>query len=91
MGGKQASDVLVTVKKDQLLSKGESLSQKDELKIKEPVLKKYEKEGHPFYSSARLWDDGIIEPTQTRQILSEGLKVSLKNPISESLSPVFRM
>ena len=91
MGGKQASDVLVTVKKDQLLSKGESLSQKDELKIKEPVLKKYEKEGHPFYSSARIWDDGIIEPTQTRQILSEGLKVSLKNPISESLSPVFRM
>ncbi|MDP6684516.1 MAG: carboxyl transferase domain-containing protein [Candidatus Marinimicrobia bacterium] len=91
MGGSQAADVLATVKKDQLESKGKSLSKKGEKEIQDPVLEKYEKEGHPYYASARLWDDGVIEPVRTRDYLAEGLKTVLQNPIPDSNPPVFRM
>ena len=91
MGGSQAADVLVTVKKEQFVSKGEILSKKEEKEIRDPVLEKYEKEGHPYYASARLWDDGVIEPTQTRKYLSEGLKSVLQNPIPDLHPPVYRM
>jgi len=91
MGGAQAADVLTTIKRDQLESKGKTLSKEDELEIRNPVLEKYEVEGHPFYSSARLWDDGIIEPSKTRQYLAEGLKIVLNTPIHKYNAPVYRM
>jgi 3-methylcrotonyl-CoA carboxylase beta subunit len=66
MGGEQAAGVLVQVKKDQLEEKGQQLSAEDEQKMRAPILEKYETEGHPLYASARLWDDGVIDPRQTR-------------------------
>ena len=91
MGGEQAANVLATVKKDQLESEGKSMSG-DELSIlKQPILDKYEKEGHPFYASARLWDDGIIKPTETRQILIDALKTVNSHPSPDTQFPVFRM
>jgi len=91
MGGAQAADVLVTVKKEQLETKNKSLTKEEENAIRNPVLKKYDLEGSPYYSSARLWDDGVIEPNQTRKYLAEGLKISLQTPILEFNPPVFRM
>ena len=91
MGGQQASDVLVTVKKDQLEAKGESLSPKDEEKIRTPILKKYEDEGHPYYSTARIWDDGIIDPAETRNVLALAISTSLNKPFPDTKFGVFRM
>ena len=91
MGGNQAADVLATVKKDQFKAKGKELSQKDWDKIRQPILDKYEKEGHPYYASARLWDDGIISPLETRTILGEALRTVGNAPISDHHFPVFRM
>ena len=91
MGGYQAADVLVTIKKEQLASKGKVLTQNEENEIRNPILEKYEKEGHPYYASARIWDDGVIEPFRTRMYLAEGLKTILQNPIQDLISPVFRM
>lgn len=91
MGGQQAADVLVTVKKDQLEGKGLKLSPEDEKKIRKPILEKYEKEGHPYYSSARLWDDGIIDPAETRNVLGLAISTSLNKPFPEQKFGVFRM
>ena len=91
MGGQQASDVLVTVKKDQLEAKGEKLSAKDEETIRKPILKKYEDEGHPYYSSAHLWDDGIIDPADTRNVLALAISTSLNKPFGDTRFGVFRM
>ena len=91
MGGQQAADVLVTVKKDQLEAKGLKLSPAEEKKIRKPILQKYEKEGHPYYSSARLWDDGIIDPAETRNVLGLAISVSLNKPFAEQKFGVFRM
>jgi 3-methylcrotonyl-CoA carboxylase beta subunit len=59
--------------------------------LKKPILEKYEKEGHPYYASARLWDDGVIQPTDTRRILIQALKAIKNNPIPDTNFPVFRM
>ncbi len=91
MGGQQASDVLVTVKKDQLETKGQTLSTEDENKIRSPILKKYETEGHPYYSTARLWDDGIIDPIETRNVLALAISTSLNKPFTNTNFGVFRM
>jgi len=91
MGGYQAADVLVTIKKEQLASKGKVLTQSEEKEIRNPILEKYETEGHPYYASSRIWDDGVIEPVRTRKYLSEGLKTILQKPIQDLISPVFRM
>ncbi|MHC5063969.1 MAG: carboxyl transferase domain-containing protein, partial [Planctomycetota bacterium] len=91
MGGEQAASVLATVKKDQLAAKGVDMSAGDEAKIRDPILEKYEHEGHPFYSTARLWDDGILDPRQTRDALALSLSASLNQPIPEYRAPVFRM
>ncbi|MFX1251597.1 MAG: carboxyl transferase domain-containing protein [Promethearchaeota archaeon] len=91
MGGEQASNVLVTVKRDQLAAKDQTLSAEEEKKIREPILTKYEEEGHPYYSSARLWDDGVIDPVDTRVILGLAVSVSLNAPIPVSSYGVFRM
>jgi len=91
MGGEQAASVLVTVKKDQLAAKGKALSPEEEAAIRQPILEKYEREGHPTYSSARLWDDGVIEPGETRTVLSLALSAALNAPPEATRFPVFRM
>ncbi len=91
MGGEQAAGVLVQVKKDQLDEKGQTLSADDEHKMKAPILEKYETEGHPLYATARLWDDGVIDPRQTRGALALALSASLNAPIPDYEAPVFRM
>jgi 3-methylcrotonyl-CoA carboxylase beta subunit len=91
MGGEQAAGVLVTVKKEQLEAKGQSLSATEENEIRAPILDKYEREGNPFYSTARLWDDGIIDPRKTRDVLGLALSATLNARIGEYQAPVFRM
>lgn len=91
MGGEQAANVLLTVKKDQLWRKGKELTKKEEKAITEPILKKYETEGNPYYSTARIWDDGIIDPVDTRMVLGLGISASLNAPILDWKPGVFRM
>jgi acetyl-CoA carboxylase carboxyltransferase component len=91
MGGEQAANVLLTVKRDQLWRSGKELTKKEEKEITEPILKKYEKEGSPYYSTARIWDDGIIDPVDTRMILGLGISASLNAPIPDWKPGVFRM
>jgi len=91
MGGEQAAGVLLTVKKDQVARRGETLTAEQEKAIVDPITEKYEKEGHAYYSSARLWDDGVIDPVQTRDILGLGLAMSLNAPIPSVKYGVFRM
>jgi len=91
MGGEQAADVLWTVKKKALEAKGITPSPEEEEKFKEPILKKYEKEAHPFFSSARLWDDGILDPLETRTALALAISMSLNAPIPDSNFGIFRM
>ena len=91
MGGEQAANTLLTVKKDQVARAGESLTTEQEAAIVDPILAKYETEGHAYYSSARLWDDGVIDPVQTRDILGLGLAMSLNAPIPPVKFGVYRM
>ncbi|PYQ52693.1 MAG: methylcrotonoyl-CoA carboxylase [Acidobacteria bacterium] len=91
MGGEQAAGVLTTVKRDQLARDGKELSQEEERSIADPVLQKYEAEGNPYYSTARLWDDGIIDPAETRTYLGLGLSIAYNAPIEEPRFGVFRM
>ena len=89
--GDQAADVLATIKKDQLKSEGKKMSTEEWDKLRNPILEKYEKEGHPYYASARLWDDGVISPLETRQVLATALKAVANAPIPDHNFPVFRM
>jgi acetyl-CoA carboxylase carboxyltransferase component len=91
MGGEQAASVLTTVKRDQLARDGRELSAEDERAIRDPILEKYEREGSPYYSTARLWDDGILDPAQTRSALALGLSAAYNAPIPASRFGVFRM
>jgi 3-methylcrotonyl-CoA carboxylase beta subunit len=91
MGGEQAASVLVTVKKDQLAAQKKSLSDAEAQEISQPILDKYEQEGNPYFSSARLWDDGVLDPAETRHVLSLCLSAALNAPIPETRFPVFRM
>ena len=91
MGGEQAAGVLVTVKRDQLEREGKELTPTEEKKIADPVLEKYEKEGSPYYSTARLWDDGIIDPADTRMVLGLGLSIAANAPVEDPRFGVFRM
>jgi len=91
MGGDQAADVLATVKKDQLKADGKEMTSEEWDEIRKPILEKYEKEGHPYYASARLWDDGVISPVDTRLVLAEALKAVSNAPIPDHSFPVFRM
>ena len=84
MGGEQAANVLAQVKKG--LNGPE-----EEAAFKKPILDQYEREGHPYFSSARLWDDGIIRPSDTRKVLGLGLSVALNEPIGNTKFGVFRM
>jgi acetyl-CoA carboxylase carboxyltransferase component len=91
MGADQAAQVLVTVKRDQLARKSEALSPADEAAIGDPIRAKYAEEGSPYYGTARLWDDGILDPVDTRAAVGLCLAASLNAPIPETRFPVFRM
>jgi len=91
MGGEQAANTLLRVKKDQVARAGEELTPEQEKAIVDPILHKYEVEGHAYYSSARLWDDGVLDPVQTRDVLGLGLAMSLNAPIPPVKFGVFRM
>ncbi len=91
MGGEQAASVLARVKKDQMFRKGVVLSDDELHQIKKPILDKYEKVGNPYYSSARIWDDGIIDPADTRMVVGLGIAASLNAPIPDYKFGVFRM
>jgi acetyl-CoA carboxylase carboxyltransferase component len=91
MGGEQAAGVLTTVKRDQLARDGKPFSDEDERAIREPILAKYEHEGSPYYSTARLWDDGILDPAQTRHALALGISAACNAPIPDPRFGIFRM
>lgn len=91
MGGEQAASVLSMIREEQSNLNGEMLTQQDIEEIKKPIKEKYEKEGHPYYASARLWDDGIISPLDTRNILIQALQIVTKGTIENHQFPVFRM
>ena len=91
MGGEQAASVLATVRRDSIESKGGTWSQEQEYQFKQPVKEQYEHQGHPFFASARLWDDGVIDPVDTRQVLALGLSAALNAPIPETRFGLFRM
>ena len=91
MGGEQAAGVLAQVKRDQKERAGEDWSAEEEAAFRQPILERYEHQGHPYYASARLWDDGVIDPAQTRQVLGLALSAALNRPIEETRFGVFRM
>jgi 3-methylcrotonyl-CoA carboxylase beta subunit len=91
MGGEQAASVLATVKRDGIEGKGGAWSKEEEDAFKQPIKEQYEHQGHPYYASARLWDDGIIDPADTRMVLGLGLSAALNAPIPETKFGVFRM
>jgi 3-methylcrotonyl-CoA carboxylase beta subunit len=91
MGGEQAATVLATVRRDGMEKRGESWSADDEAAFKAPILDQYEHQGHPYYASARLWDDGVIDPAETRRVLTLALSATLNAPIPEPRFGVFRM
>lgn len=91
MGGEQAASVLATVRRDGIEAKGGLWSREEEEAFKAPIKAQYEEQGHPYYATARLWDDGIIDPADTRRVLALGLAVARHAPVPEPRFGVFRM
>lgn len=91
MGAQQAAGVLVQVKREQAERSGQAFSDEDEARLKQPIVEQYERQAHAFYSSARLWDDGVIDPAQTREVLALAISASLNAPIEKTTFGVFRM
>ncbi|XP_011344516.1 methylcrotonoyl-CoA carboxylase beta chain, mitochondrial isoform X2 [Ooceraea biroi] len=91
MGGEQAAGVLAQITKDQRMREGKQWTQEEEENLKRPIIEQFEKEGNPYYSSARLWDDGVIDPVDTRLVLGLSLSASLNAPIPDSKFGIFRM
>ena len=91
MGGEQAASVLASVKRDGIETKGGRWSAEEEEAFKAPIRAQYERQGHPYYASARLWDDGVIDPADTRRVLALALSASLNAPIPETKFGVFRI
>ena len=91
MGGEQAASVLATVKRDGIELKGGQWSAEEESAFKAPIKEQYEVQGHPYYATARLWDDGVIDPADTRRVLALGLSASLNAPIEDTRFGLFRM
>ena len=91
MGGEQAASVLATVKRDGMERRGEDWSAREEENFKRPIRESYEREGSPYFSTARLWDDGIIAPRDTRRVLGLALSAALNAPFGEPGFGVFRM
>jgi len=91
MGGEQAASVLATVRRDAIEAKGGTWSREEEEAFKAPIREQYERQGHPYYATARLWDDGVIDPAQTRRVLGLSLSAALNAPIAETRFGLFRM
>lgn len=91
MGGEQAANVLATVKEQQLLAQGRKLTDEERHELRAPILEKYEKEGSAYYSTARLWDDGIIDPRDTRRVLAAAFAATLARPWPKTQNGIFRM
>ena len=91
MGGEQAAGVLATVRQDVLAREGKTMTAEEEAALKQPILEQYERQGHPYYASARLWDDGVIDPADTRMVLGLAISASLNAPIEDTQFGVFRM
>ena len=91
MGGPQAAGVLASVTRAGKEARGEVWSEDDEAKFKQPILDQFEEQSHPLYASARLWDDGIIDPRKTRDVVALSLKACLNKPIEETSFGLFRM
>jgi 3-methylcrotonyl-CoA carboxylase beta subunit len=91
MGGEQAADVLLTVKMAGLKKKGVRMNKAEQDSFKKPILEKYALESSPYYSTARIWDDGIIDPLDTRTMLALGISMSLNAPIPDQNYGIFRM
>ena len=91
MGGEQAATVLAMVKREGIERKGGTWSAEEEAAFRAPILEKYEREGHPLYSSARLWDDGIIDPARSREVLALSFSAALNDPVPDTKFGVFRM
>jgi 3-methylcrotonyl-CoA carboxylase beta subunit len=91
MGGEQAASVLATVKRDNIEASGKTWSEVEEEEFKNPIRDQYEEEGNPYYATARLWDDGIIAPNETRRVLALAFSAALNAPVPETRFGVFRM
>ena len=91
MGGEQAAGVLTTVKEEQLKARGKALPEAEKEALRQSILKKYGEEGSAYYSTARLWDDGIIDPVDTRKIIAMGISASMNKLWEETKYGVFRM
>ena len=91
MGGEQAASVLATVRRDGIEAKGGPGRPTTRPRFKQPLLEQYEQQGHPYYASARLWDDGVIDPAQTRRVLGLSLSAALNAPILPTKFGLFRM
>lgn len=91
MGGEQAASVLATVTRDNYERRGEDWSKEEEAAFRAPIVEQYDREGHPYYASARIWDDGIIDPAETRRTLALSISAALNAPIEKTNFGVFRM
>jgi 3-methylcrotonyl-CoA carboxylase beta subunit len=91
MGGEQAAAVLATVRRDNLAAQGRDWPAEDEEAFKAPIRAQYERQGHPYHATARLWDDGLVDPADTRRVLGLSIAAALNAPIEETRFGVFRM
>ena len=91
MGGQQAANVLVSVKQDQYAARGQEMPQEEIDKMRKGIEDKYNVEGSAYYSTSRLWDDGILDPVDTRKVIGMGIAMSLNNPFTDQKFGVFRM
>jgi 3-methylcrotonyl-CoA carboxylase beta subunit len=91
MGGEQAATVLATVKRDGIEAAGDTWPLEEERAFKDPIRRTYEEQGSPYHATARLWDDGVIDPAETRDVLGLGLSAALNAPITRPQWGVFRM
>jgi acetyl-CoA carboxylase carboxyltransferase component len=91
MGGEQAANVLLTVQEDNLAREGREMTDEERKQFKKPILEKYEREGNPYHSTARLWDDGVIDPADTRMVLALGLSAAANASLEETRYGIFRM
>jgi 3-methylcrotonyl-CoA carboxylase beta subunit len=91
MGGEQAASVLATIKREALERSGETFSAEEEEELKAPIREQFERQGHPYYASARLWDDGVIDPLDTRRVLGLALALTRSQETAATRFGVFRM
>jgi 3-methylcrotonyl-CoA carboxylase beta subunit len=91
MGGEQAANVLAQVRRESRQRSGQAWSETEESAFKQRILKQYEEQGHPYYASARLWDDGVIDPAETRTVLALSISAALNAPLEATDFGVFRM